>query len=216
MFLVAILTQAVSIVGGLEHPHELRVIVLFYLVATALELFKTAPTSASWHCPEDAYFALGTVPLFAGFMYSAVGSYLARVWRLFDFRFRPALRPVPLLAVAIYLNFFTHHYIWDPRHLLFAATSLLFAPVCIDFRIDQSYRTMPLLLGFVLVSPFIWFAENIATYTNIWLYPTQESGWTVVPLAKLGSWFLLMIVSFVLVALAKRTRRPSEEMTAAS
>lgn len=218
LFLVAVLTQGVLIAGGLEHPHELRVIILFHLVATGLELFKTAPAIASWYYPEDAFFALGTVPLFAGFMYSAVGSYLARAWRLFDFRFRPALRPVPMLilAVIIYLNFFTHHYIWDLRYLLFAATTLLFAPVRVEFRIDRTYRSMPLLLGFLLVALFIYLAENIATYTNIWLYPTQESGWSTVPVAKLGSWFLLMIVSFVLVALANRARRPSEEVTAAS
>jgi uncharacterized membrane protein YoaT (DUF817 family) len=27
------------------------------------------------------------VPLFTGFMYAAIGSYIARCWRLFDFRF---------------------------------------------------------------------------------------------------------------------------------
>jgi len=27
------------------------------------------------------------VPLFSGFMYACVGSYMARVWRIFDFRF---------------------------------------------------------------------------------------------------------------------------------
>ena len=30
---------------------------------------------------------LYTVPLFAGFMYSAVGSYIARCWRIFKFYF---------------------------------------------------------------------------------------------------------------------------------
>jgi|TARA_R100001369_G_C3322529_1_gene169195 uncharacterized membrane protein YoaT (DUF817 family) len=59
---------------------------------------------------------------------------------------------------------------------------------------------MPLLLGWFLVALFIWFAENIATYANIWIYPNQANEWQMVPLAKLSSWFLLMLLSFVLVA----------------
>ena len=60
---------------------------------------------------------------------------------------------------------------------------------------------MPLLVGFFLVSLFIWLAENIATFTQTWLYPGQEAGWHMVSLQKLGSWYLLMIVSWVLVTL---------------
>ena len=33
---------------------------------------------------------------------------------------------------------------------------------------------MPLLLGFVLVALFIWFAENIGTFANAWRYPNQS------------------------------------------
>ncbi|MEO1360946.1 MAG: DUF817 family protein, partial [Pseudomonadota bacterium] len=53
---------------------------------------------------------------------------------------------------------------------------------------------------------FIWLAENIATFTQIWLYPNQESSWTMVSLQKLGSWYLLMIISWVLVTLIHRPR----------
>jgi uncharacterized membrane protein YoaT (DUF817 family) len=59
---------------------------------------------------------------------------------------------------------------------------------------------MPLLAGFFLVALFIWFAENISSFSAIWLYPHQLKAWTPVSLGKLGSWFLLMIISFVLVA----------------
>ncbi|MGQ4275604.1 DUF817 family protein [Pseudidiomarina sp. E22-M8] len=47
---------------------------------------------------------------------------------------------------------------------------------------------------------FIWFAENIGTYANIWIYPNQTDDWEMVSVAKLSSWFLLMLLSFVLVA----------------
>ena len=33
---------------------------------------------------------------------------------------------------------------------------------------------MPLLLGFTLVALFIWFAENIGTFTAAWIYPHQR------------------------------------------
>ncbi|MDP3868442.1 DUF817 family protein [Phenylobacterium sp.] len=63
---------------------------------------------------------------------------------------------------------------------------------------------MPVLLGFLLVAVFIWFAENIGTFTATWTYPQQAAEWRPVGLAKLGSWYLLMMLSFVLVSLVHR------------
>ena len=93
------------------------------------------------------------MPLFSGFMYACVGSYLARAWRLFEFRFSryPPVWATALLAAGAYLNFFTHHFIVDLRWALFAASALLFGRTWIWFRPDAAYRRMPLLLGFVLV-----------------------------------------------------------------
>jgi hypothetical protein len=146
------------------------------------------------------------VPLFTGFMYAAIGSYIARAWRLFDFRFthHPPLWALVLLAVGIYVNFFTHHYVIDARILLFALTALLFARCWVHFKVWQVHRRMPLLVGFALVALFIWFAENIGTFTAAWIYPHQRHAWSVVSLGKLGAWYLLMIISYVLVAFVNR------------
>ncbi len=46
---------------------------------------------------------------------------------------------------------------------------------------------MPLLLGFALVSFFVWIAENVATFANVWLYPSQHDGWTYVSPNKFGA-----------------------------
>ena len=62
---------------------------------------------------------------------------------------------------------------------------------------------MPLALSFVLIGFFLWAAENGATFLRAWQYPSQESVWTVVHAAKLGSWSLLVVVSIVLVAAVK-------------
>ncbi|MDT9106076.1 DUF817 family protein, partial [Escherichia coli] len=81
----------------------------------------------SWAYPDHAVFRIAEVPLFTGFMYSCIGSYLCRVWDLFDFRFdhHPSLTALALLSLAIYANFFTHHYVWDARYLLFAVAGFL-------------------------------------------------------------------------------------------
>ena len=109
-----------------------------------------------------------------------------------------------LLAAGIYVNFFAHHYVWDARVLLFAFTALLLGRCWVHFKVWQVHRRMPLLAGFALVALFIWFAENIGTFTAAWVYPNQRHGWTLVSLGKAGAWFLLMIISYVLVALVNR------------
>ncbi|MCB2067490.1 MAG: DUF817 family protein, partial [Erythrobacter sp.] len=145
-------------------------------------------------------------PLFSGFMYASVGSYIARVWRIFDFRFEPypPIWMTWLVAVAIYANFFAHHYLPDIRYLLFAAIAALFWRTRVYFTNWRTPRWMPLLLGWLLVALFIWFAENLATFANAWVYPDQHDGWQPVSVAKLGSWYLLMFISFVLVATVTR------------
>ena len=202
--LCAVAIQIGMLALRLESWEEARVIFAFHVVGTVMELFKTSV--GSWRYPEPALLAIGEVPLFTGFMYACVGSYIARAWRIFDFRFTrfPPLWAQGLLAVAIYVNFFTHHYTVDIRAGLFVAAAGLYGPGVIHFRPDAVHRPMPLLLGLFLVSLFIWFAENIATFARAWTYPGQETGWHMVSFGKLGSWFLLMVISFVLVAAIHR------------
>lgn len=59
----------------------------------------------------------------------------------------------------------------------------------------------------ILTAFFIWIAENLGTYASAWVYPDQADGWTPVSLAKMGSWYLLMMLSFVLVTLVHPPRR---------
>lgn len=62
---------------------------------------------------------------------------------------------------------------------------------------------VPLLLIWILIAISIWLAENIATFAGIWLYPNQMKEWEMVGVSKLSSWYLLMILSFVLISLIK-------------
>ncbi|MDX1455540.1 MAG: DUF817 domain-containing protein, partial [Gammaproteobacteria bacterium] len=206
LFIAAVLIQVLLLAFKLETWREALVILIFHVVATAMEIFKTHPAIGSWSYPGQFEIGILSVPLFAGFMYSAVGSYIARAWRGFEFRYStypPTWQPV-LLVTLIYINFFTHHFLPDIRWLLLAASFWIYKDVWIHFKVDVEYRRMPLLLGFFLVSLFIWIAENIATYTRVWIYPTQSAEWHMVPFSKLIAWFLLMMLSFVLVSLVNR------------
>jgi uncharacterized membrane protein YoaT (DUF817 family) len=203
IFLAAVAFQILLLVTRLETPREALVIIVFHVVATIMELFKTSDGIGSWSYPEEFVFGIANVPLFAGFMYSAVGSYIARIWRIFNFEYShyPAKTATIVLVSLIYINFFTHHFIWDFRWALIGLTIFLFYRTYVYFRIIKTHRKMPILLGWFLVALFIWIAENIATFTNIWIYPNQTSEWNMVPMEKLSSWYLLMLLSFVLVSL---------------
>jgi len=206
LFLCMVAVQIALLASRLETWEEAKVILIYHLVGTAMEIFKTSV--GSWIYPEPNVFRVAGVPLFTGFMYSCIGSYICRAWRLFDFRFtrHPPRWTLIALSCAIYANFFTHHYLPDLRLLLFAACVLLFGRTTIHFKVWRDYRSMPLLLGLFLVSLFIWLSENIGTYTQTWLYPSQRHGWAMVAPEKLGSWFLLLIISYTLVSLINAPR----------
>jgi uncharacterized membrane protein YoaT (DUF817 family) len=105
-----------------------------------------------------------------------------------------------LLSVAIYVNFFAHHFVMDLRIALFVILAFLFGRTWIYYKIHYRHRRMPLLLGLFLVALFIWFAENFGTLTKTWIYPNQIKGWVMVPFGKLSAWILLMTISYVMVA----------------
>lgn len=205
-FLAALAIQLGMIGFRLETLEEARVILIFHLVGTGMEVFKTAV--GSWVYPEAALLRIGGVPLFSGFMYACVGSYMARTQRIFDVTFShyPPVWMTVTLAVAVYINFFSHHYIYDFRWVLFGATALLYWSTTMHYRVFRFGHRMPILLAFLLVAIFIWIAENIGTWSRAWIYPGQEDGWALVSWSKLGSWYLLMLISVVLVTLVHPPR----------
>lgn len=203
LVLYALALQAGFLALRLETWAEARVILLFHLTGTAMEIFKVQ--AGSWAYPEPGLLKLWGVPLFSGFMYAAVGSYMARVIRIFDMRFTPypPFWATVILAVAIYVNFFAHHFLPDIRLALFAATVLLFARTRIWFRVRR-YHWMPLPVAALLSSVALWVAENVGTNTGTWIYAGQGDGFELVSLSKMGSWYLLLYVSFVTVTLVSR------------
>ncbi|GGW41870.1 DUF817 domain-containing protein [Streptomyces xantholiticus] len=189
---------------GWDSPRDTAVIAVCHLIGLVFELVKVR--MGSWSYPEEAVTKIAGVPLYGGFLYAAVGSYVCRAWHLFDLRlggYRP--RVMAVLAGAVYLNFFTHHWLPDARWILAALLLCATAGTRVRFRVGEQDHRMPLALSFVLIGFFLWIAENISTYAGAWTYPDQLAGWQPVSVAKFGAWALLITVTFVLVA---RSRPP--------
>jgi uncharacterized membrane protein YoaT (DUF817 family) len=219
LFLSAIAIQVVLIATRLETWREVAVLSLFHLIGMGLELFKTSPGVRSWSYPEPAFFRIATVPLYSGFMYASVASYIMQAWRLLDVRLEgfPRFWLAVGLSAAIYANFFTNHYIWDVRWPLALAVLVVFWRSRVLFTVTTKERSMPVVLSFLLIGFFIWVAENIATFFGAWVYPYQAQKWAIVGPAKISSWMLLVIISFIIVAALKEIfpkRQPSASAAA--
>lgn len=217
LFLSAIAIQMVLIAVRLENWREVAVLSVFHLIGMGLELFKTSPSIRSWSYPEPAFFHIRTVPLYSGFMYASVASYIMQAWRLMLVRLT-AFPSFPLavgLCAAIYANFFTDHYIVDLRWPLAVCVLFLFRRTQVNFLVLKKERRMPLALSFLLIGFFIWVAENIATYFGAWQYPHQKRQWAIVGPTKISSWMLLVIISFIIVAALKEIFPKRQEVFSA-
>ncbi|WP_232306737.1 DUF817 domain-containing protein [Thermobifida cellulosilytica] len=212
VYLVAV--TAVFWALRLETGRELLAVLGFHVVGLAFELFKVQ--MGSWTYPEPAWTKIAGVPLYSGFMYAAVGSYVARAWRLLDLRLTGYRRAATAaVAAAVYLNFFAHHWLPDLRALLAVAVLAVTWGTWVHFTVGQTRYRMPLALSFVLIGFFLWVAENLATLLGAWNYPDQTESWTMVSPSKFGSWALLVTVSFVLVVAWKRRHALEEGAPAA-
>ena len=218
LFVFAIVTQAFMLWSRLESWEEARVIVIFHLTGTIMEFFKV--DQGSWTYPEEAVIMIAGVPLFSGFMYASVGSYVARATRIFDMKFAPYpdLRVTFLFGALCYINFFTHQMIItipytgigpidvpDIRVPLFIASVMIFGRTRVWFFAGRRAHWMPMPLAALMCGLVLWVAEFIGTtVTATWLYAGQNR-WETVSFAKMGSWYLLLYVAFVTVTLVSRS-----------
>jgi uncharacterized membrane protein YoaT (DUF817 family) len=103
------------------------------------------------------------------------------------------------LSVAIYINFFTRHFIPDIRIFLGLLVVIVFWKTIVHYQVNEKKYRMPLVLAFLLIGFFIWIAENISTYLGAWEYPNQIDRWSMVYFHKISSWALLVIISVIIV-----------------
>ena len=209
LLILCLLAQWVFLRVRYETLREFNVIMAFHVIGLALEIYKTH--YHAWSYPGPSWFHIAGVPLYSGFMYASVASYICQAWRRLNFRLTnlPDWGLSALLALAIYVNFFTERFFVDMRWVLiglvflhFRRTYVVYGPQPSDTRPAFTLR-MPIAVGLLLVGMFVWFAENFGTLCGAWLYPNQHHGWAIVHASKLGSWFLLVVIEFILVARLK-------------
>jgi uncharacterized membrane protein YoaT (DUF817 family) len=209
ILLCALLLQVLLLSLRIETLAELKVICIFHFFGFALEVFKTQPAIASWSYPELGLSKLFGLPLYSGFMYAAVASYMMQAWRLFDLALfgSPSRWLGITLALAVYLNFFTHHapYVPDLRWVIAMVLIITYRNTWVYFTPKRMRLKMPLVLSFCLIGFFVWVAENIASFFGAWIYPHQQNGWALVHVDKLGAWTLLVVLTFVIVSHAQHS-----------
>ena len=211
ILLVCLAAQAILYWTGLETKDELKVIAVFHLAGLCLELFKTH--HHSWAYPEAGWSKIGGVPLYSGFMYASVASYLCQAWRRLGLHLSgwPPSWAAWTLCAAIYINFFSEHWFFDVRWVLAALVFTLFCRTQARFRVREMPYALSLPVAFLLLGFFLWVAENIATFFGAWQYPNQQGGWHLVHLSKMSSWSGLVIFSFLIVAQLKRVKEGAQE-----
>ena len=207
ILLVCILTQVLMVLMKFETLDELWIICLFHIIGLILEIFKTH--MGSWTYPEFSYAKIASVPLYSGFMYASVAGYVCQACRRLRLTFSgwPHTCITFPLICAIYANFFTHHFIYNFRWIILAATVLVFIKTHVQFCVGASKHKMPMSIAFLLVGAAIWVAENISTFFSAWVYPVQEKVWRIVPVEKIISWFLFALIAIVLVVNLKHLRK---------
>lgn len=206
ILIACILVQFFMVYFKLETLDELKVITMFHLIGLCLELYKV--NMGSWAYPEEAFFKVCGVPLYSGFMYASVASYICQAWKRFDLHFVnwPSNYYTYPLASIIYLNFFLHHFIFDLRWIIILCLFIIFRKAYVKFKVDSRYYKMPIVLSFLLIGFFIWIAENISTFFGAWKYPDQINAWSMVHIGKVSSWALLVIISIIIVVNLKHLK----------
>jgi len=204
--------QMLMVRTGLETRRDLLIVCLFHAIGVALEIHKTQ--IGSWSYPEDSYLRIGGVPLYAGFMYASVASFMSVAWHRLQLSVSgwPAWWKIGLITAIIYGQFFAGPWPSGYRILLAIVVVYLLRKAWIDFWLDTHRFRIPMVVAYGLIALFIWFAENIATYLGAWQYPHQAATWQPVGPEKLLAWFLLMIVSFVLVAANQGVKSAQNEL----
>jgi uncharacterized membrane protein YoaT (DUF817 family) len=209
LFAAFVLLQLALILAKFEDWHDARIAISFHVVGLGLELYKV--NVGAWTYPEEAWTKIHNVPLYSGFMYGSVAAFLSQLWKRLQFSLThwPAPYAVALLGMGIYLHYFASGYTAGMRSLLMLGTGWLFARSRLVYVNSGQRRSIPVLFVFSALGLFVWIAENLATYLGAWAYPYQLEHWQMVTLSKINAWFLLGIVSFILVAeqVRIRTRR---------
>lgn len=213
MLIACVVIQILLYCTKIETKDEVLVICIFHLLGLMMELFKVH--YGSWTYPEFAYTKLFGVPLYSGFMYASVASYMCQAWRRLNLQLLhwPHHYTARVIGALIYLNFFSNHFIPDVRYFIGLLIIYFFRKSVVVFYLRGKPYRMPTILSFLLIGFFIWLAENVATLLGAWRYAYQHNGWAMVNYQKISSWGFLVIVSFIIVAELKMLKSKGMKQT---
>ncbi len=200
MLIGCISIQIILFCLKIETKDEVLVICIFHLLGLFMELFKVH--FGSWTYPEHAVTKIFRVPLYSGFMYASVASYMCQAWRRLKLQLYhwPKHWVARIIGALIYLNFFSNHFIPDVRYFIGLLILYFFRKSVVEFHLENKAYRMPVILSFLLIGFFIWLAENIATRLGAWKYAYQHKIWAIVDCQKISSWAFLVIVSFIIIS----------------
>jgi len=209
MFFCVVAIQGILLRTKKETVAELKVIMVFHLLWFAMEVFKSHPGIGSRAYPDIGRLHLRWVPLYSGFMYSAVWSFIFKGREELNIRFTnfPWMKRNVPIATLIYINFISHHFIPDFRWLLLFVSWCVSRRTKVRLTLEKKEYQLPVGLGLFLVGICIRVAENVATFLGARAYPNQMEWRAMVDLHKIISWRLLFIVSFVIVACYKQRKK---------
>jgi uncharacterized membrane protein YoaT (DUF817 family) len=210
MLLMCVLIQVALYLSKIETRDEVMVICIFHLLGLIMELFKVH--FGSWAYPEAAHTKFFGVPLYSGFMYASVASYMCQAWRRLHLNIInwPNHITARVIGALIYINFFSNHFMPDVRYFIGILVILFFRTSTVLFRIQNTIYRIPVVISFMLIGFFLWLAENIATRLGAWQYAYQHKAWQLVNFQKLSSWAFLVIVSFIIVAELKMLKNQKD------
>ena len=64
----------------------------------------------SWSYPEEAFSKIFGVPLYSGFMYASVASYICQSWRRLDLQIYDWPKPFLAISIGVFPNLFKFLY----------------------------------------------------------------------------------------------------------
>ena len=186
LFLMALAIQAGMLFFKLETFDEAKVIFIYHVVGTLMEVFKTGV--GSWIYPEPSIFHVGRRAAVLG-LHVCLDRQLYRA-ELAAVRFplhASSAAVVGLSSGACDLREFLR----APLHARSSHCAVRGDGAVVRPDVDllsHSSHTIAAcrcLLGLFLVAFFIWIAENVGTVTKTWLYPHQMAASGVARQARL-------------------------------
>jgi uncharacterized membrane protein YoaT (DUF817 family) len=205
LLVVGVVTQVVMVWRKMETWLDVLVMALYHGLGLLLETYKV--NHGSWSYPEAALTKIGNVPLYSGFMYASVASYMSVAYRVFRLEFGgwPGKWWSGLALVLVYGQFFLPAQNLAIRAALAGVIVAVYWRCWVHFDAGGVRLKMPLNVSFGLIGFFVWVAENWATHFHGWVYPNQLDGWEPVQFSKVLSWSLMVVVSVNILYAYKET-----------